>query len=85
MDALRQGGPLVWLSCLVMGLGNIVSGQIIKGLLFLGIEIGAIWFLAMPGGGLYWISMLPSLGDRPMQEVWNEDEGVYTLWETSPS
>ena len=77
MDALRQGGPLVWLSCLVMGLGNIVSGQIIKGLLFLGIEIGAIWFLAMPGGGLYWISMLPSLGDRPMQEVWNEDEGVY--------
>ena len=59
-----------------MGLGHVACEQTIKGLLFLVIEIGVIWFLAMPGGGLYWISMLPSLGDRPMQEVWNDDEGV---------
>ena len=75
--ALKNGGPLVWLSCLVMGLANIVSGQIIKGLLFLAVEIGVIYFLVMPYGGLYYISMLPSLGDRPMQEIWNEDKGIY--------
>ena len=75
--ALSNGGPLVWLSCIIMGLGNIVAGQFIKGLLFLAIEIGVFAFLCTRGGGLYWISMLPSLGDREMQEVWNDDLGAY--------
>ena len=75
--ALKNGGPAVWLSCLVMGLANILNGQIIKGLIFLAIEIGVIYCLVMPYGGLYWISMLPSLGDREMQEVWNDDKGIY--------
>ena len=60
-----------------MGLGNLIAGQFIKGLLFLAIEIGVIAFLVMRGGGIYWLSMLPSLGDRPMQEIWNDDKGVY--------
>ena len=77
LSAIKNGGPVVWLSCLVMGLGNILAGQIVKGLLFLLIEAGIIAFLVIPNGGLYWISMLPSLGDRPMQEIWNEDKGVY--------
>ena len=77
IGALKNGGPVVWLSCLIMGLGNLAAGQIIKGLLFLAIEAGIIYFLVMPYGGLYWISMLPSLGDRPMQEIWNDDKGVY--------
>jgi len=77
LAALSNGGPLVWLSCIIMGLGNIVAGQIIKGLLFLAIEIGVFAFLCTRGGGIYWMSMLPSLGDRPMQEVWNDDIGAY--------
>lgn len=77
LTALKNGGPVVWASCLVMGLANIVYGQAIKGLIFLAIEIGLIYFLALPEGGLHWISMLPSLGDREMQEVWNEDKGIY--------
>ena len=75
--ALKNGGPVIWLSCLIMGLANIVNGQLIKGLIFLAIEIGVIAFLAIQGGGLYWISLLPSLGDRPMEEVWNDDIGGY--------
>ena len=71
LSALKNGGPLVWLSCIIMGLGNIAAGQFIKGLLFLAVEVGVFAFLCMRGGGIYWISMLPSLGDRPMQEVWN--------------
>lgn len=54
-----------------------VNGQIIKGLLFLVIEIGVIAFLVIPEGGFYWISMLPSLGEKEMEEVWNESKGVY--------
>ena len=75
--ALKNGGPIVWLSCLIMGLANIANGQIIMGLLYLAVEVGVIVFLTTRGGGIYWISMLPSLGDREMQEVWNEDKGVY--------
>ena len=76
-SALKNGGPVVWLSCLIMGLGNILAGQFIKGLLFLAIEAAVIVFMILETGGLYWLSMLPSLGDRPMQEVWNDAKGIY--------
>ena len=75
--ALQNGGPMVWLSCLIMGLGNIMAGQVIKGLLFLLVEAGVIVFLALPTGGFHWISKLPSLGDQVMGEVYNEKTGVY--------
>ena len=75
--ALKKGGPLVWLSCLVMGLANILNGQLIMGLLYLAIEIGVIAVLMMPNGGFYWISMLPSLGWREQEKVFNEETFVY--------
>ena len=77
LNALKHGGPLVWGSCLVMGLGNLASGQIIKGLLFLAVEIGVILFMTAPMGGIYWLSMLPSLGWREQEQVWNEEKFVY--------
>ena len=75
LKALKDGGILVWLSCLIMGLGNFAAGQFIKGLLFLGIEAAFIYY--MYTNGLYWLYMLPSLGDTPTQEVWDEAQGVY--------
>lgn len=75
--ALKNGGAIVWLSCLFMGLGHICSGQVIMGLIYLALEAGFIAFMTIPGGGAYWVSMLPSLGWREMQEVYNEDTGVY--------
>ena len=58
-----------------MGLGNFAAGQIIKGLIFLAIEAGFIYY--MYNSGLYWLYMLPSLGDTPTQEVWSDELGVY--------
>ena len=75
--ALRNGGPTVWLSCLIMGFGNLMAGQVIKGLLLLLIEAAFVVFMFLPEGGIYYLSMLPSLGDRPMQEVYNEELGIY--------
>ena len=66
LTALRNGGPKVLLSCIIMGLGNILAGQVIKGLIFLLIEIGIIVYLALPTGGFHWIGLLPSLGDQVM-------------------
>ena len=77
LSALQNGGPIVWLSCLIMGLGNIMAGQVIKGLIFLAVEAGIIVFLALPTGGFHWIGLLPSLGDQVMGEVYNEKTGVY--------
>ena len=77
VSALKNGGPLVWASCLIMGLGNIAAGQIVKGIIFLAIEAAFIAYMAIPNGGAHWLSMLPSLGDTETAEVWNEAEGVY--------
>ena len=75
--ALQNGGPVVWLSCLIMGFANILNGQFLMGLLFLAIEAAFVVFLILPQGGIYWISMLPSLGWREQQEIWNDSKGIY--------
>ena len=74
-SALKNGGIVVWLSCLIMGLGNFAAGQFIKGLIFLAIEVAYFYYMA--SSGINWLSMLPSLGDTPTQEVWSDDLGVY--------
>ena len=76
ISALKNGGIIIWLSCLIMGLGNFAAGQIIKGALFLAIEAAFIYY--MYNSGLYWLWMLPSLGDTPTQEVWSDELGIYT-------
>ena len=74
--ALKDGGILVWLSCLIMGLGNFAAGQFVKGLIFLAIEAAFLYYMTA-GGGFGWLALLPSLGDTPTQEVWDDDLGVY--------
>ena len=75
--ALKNGGPIVWLSCLVMGLTHFTVGQYVKGLIFLAIEAIFIGFLVIPNGGLHWLGLMPSLGDRVTEEIWNDDLGIY--------
>ena len=75
LSALKNGGVIVWLSCLIMGLGNFAAGQIVKGVLFLAIEAAFVYY--MYTNGLYWLYMLPSLGDTATSEVWSDELGVY--------
>lgn len=75
--AITKGGPIVWLSMIFMGLGNICAGQFVKGLLFLAIEVLFFGYLFSAEGGIYYLKLLPSLGDREMQEIWDPDEFVY--------
>jgi arabinogalactan oligomer/maltooligosaccharide transport system permease protein len=78
LSALGNGGPIVWISCLIMGFGNICAGQIIKGLIWLAIEAVFIYYMAFaPQGGLFWLSKLPSLGTEKDQEVYNEQLGIF--------
>ena len=75
--ALAFGGPKVWLSCLIMGLGNILAGQILKGILFFIVEAALVVFMLLPQGGAHWLSMLPSLGWLEQGKVFDEELGVF--------
>lgn len=75
MRAVREGGMETKLSTVLMGLGNIVHKQVIKGLLFLSIEIAYIVFMLINGIGF--LKMFPSLGSVPQKEVWDEAQQVY--------
>lgn len=73
--ALRQGGPTTRLSALVMGFGNMANGQILKGLLFLAVEVAYIFFMIRTG--IYNLSMLVTLGSVEQEEVWDEAQQVF--------
>lgn len=76
MNAVKKGGIETKLSMVLMGFGNIVHGQMIKGLIYLAVEAAYIVFMVM--AGVNCIAMLPSLGSVEQQEVWNEAAQVYT-------
>lgn len=75
MAAVRNGGLETKLSMVLMGLGNIVHKQIIKGLIYLAMEAAYIVFMAV--AGVHCISMLGSLGTVPQKEIWDEAQQVY--------
>ena len=55
ITALKNGGIIVWLSCLIMGLGNFAAGQIIKGALFLAVEAAFIYYMYNSGYTERWV------------------------------
>ncbi len=74
-NAVTKGNIITKLSLLIMGFGNLAHKQIGKGLMFLAIEAAYIWF--MVSSGIYNLSMLPSLGWREQEKVWNEKKSIY--------
>lgn len=74
-NAIREGSGATKLSMLIMGFGNIIRGQAVKGLLYLAAEIAYIIFMITKG--FHCLAMLPSLGSVQQEEVWNEELQVY--------
>lgn len=58
--ALKKGSVIAKLSFFILGLGNLVHKQIVKGLAFLAIEVFFIWF--MVANGAHNLSQLTKLG-----------------------
>lgn len=58
----KNGDWKTRVSFFVMGFGNIARGQIMRGLLFLLMEV--VFIVYMFTGGAYWLSMMPSLGKQ---------------------
>ena len=78
--ALTKGDVFTYITMLIMGFGNIVRGQIVKGLLFLGIEVAYLWFMITKGIGF--LQMLPSLGwlDQHLDRTYLEEQKKMLEW-----
>lgn len=81
--AVSKGGLETKLSMVLMGFGNMVHGQIIKGLLYLAVEVAYVVFMVVNGIGF--LAMLPSLGSVQQEEVWDEALQIYTYTEGDQS
>ena len=75
VNAFKKGDWLTRSSAIVMGLGNILRKQFIKGILFLFTEAAFLFFMAAYGWQC--LLALPGLGEKEQGEVWNETLGVY--------
>ena len=72
---MKEGDLFTKLSFLVMGLSNLVRKQIIKGLIFLGMEIGFFFYLFVMG--ITAISHFDDLGENTQGMVLDEAKGIY--------
>ncbi|MBQ3384378.1 MAG: sugar ABC transporter permease, partial [Erysipelotrichaceae bacterium] len=75
INALKYGDLTTRLSAILMGLGIITHKQAVKGILILLCEIAFVFY--MIGTGFHSLAMLPSLGDRESEKVWNEAKQIY--------
>ncbi len=73
--AATKGGFETKLSMVVMGYGNILHKQAMKGILYLLTEIAYLVFMFTKG--FHCLAMLPSLGSVEQEEVWNEALQIY--------
>lgn len=74
-DACKKGDLSTRLGLILMGSGNLAHRQIVKGILFLLIEISYIGFMIV--GGVNNLYHFFTLGGELQQEVWNEAKGIY--------
>lgn len=74
-NALKKGDIFTKMSLLIMGAGNIARGQVIKGLLFLAMEVAFVYYMVTAGIGC--IAALPSLGDKKLEKVYNPILDLY--------
>ena len=75
LNAITKGDIFTKLSIVVMGLGCMVRGQVMKGICWLLVEIAYIFYMVQYGALA--LSRLPGLGDSAQKEVWDEAQGVY--------
>lgn len=65
--AFKEGDIFTKLSFFIMGLSNLVRGQIIKGLIFLSMEFGFIFYMVM--AGVTALSDIRTLGTKTQEQV----------------
>ncbi len=77
ISTFKNGDWKTRISFLIMGFGSIARGQILRGSLFFIFEAVFVVFMCLPQGGIYWLSMLPSLGKQGPEEQYDEILDTY--------
>ena len=75
LQVFREGDAWTRLSAIIMGLGNLRRGQIIKGLLMLAFEVG--FFLFHIFFGWQYLKDFGTLGTVSQRRVWDEAVQIY--------
>ena len=76
------GDAITKSSHLVMGLGHLCRGQIVRGVVYLLLEVGFVLYMAL-FGGRYLVMCFENIigggniGRVETHDFWNEDEGIY--------
>lgn len=74
-EAIAKGNAITKCSLIVFGLGNILNKQIVRGLIFLAIEIAYIFYMVT--FGISAIGNFITLGTREQGQTYNEALGIY--------
>lgn len=74
-QVFKKGDTMTKLSFLVFGIGNIVNKQVVRGLIFLALEI--LYFVYMIIFGISSIGDFITLGTAEQAQVYNEALGIY--------
>ena len=74
-EIFKKGDWVTKLSFFIMGLSNICRGQVIKGLLYLLLEISFIGYVIM--NGISGVQGLITLGTKEQTKVFNEKTGIF--------
>ena len=72
-----EGDLITRLSFLIWGLNNMVRGQIVKGLIYLGLEAGFIYYFVT--NGIQSLANLMTLGTHEQGMVYDETIGIYVV------
>ena len=78
VTTFTKGNWAVKISFFIFGFGNFYYGQILRGILFLLFEVIFITYMALPNGGVYWLSKCQwfqkgaTVGTVPGQMVYDE-------------
>lgn len=74
-----SGSVQTRISYAVMGFGNFRNGQWLRGVLFLLMQIVFIVYMVLPAGGIYWMSMLPTLGIEGPEKIYDAVTDTYPV------
>ena len=74
-NALLHGDLYTRLSAIIMGIGLIGHKQIVKGIIILILQVAFIFYMVTTG--ISSLQMMPSLGTRAQEKVWNEAKQIY--------
>ena len=72
-----KGDIITKISYFIMGFGCLARKQIVKGLLYLGVQIAYLYYMLQTGA--YYISMLATLGTQSQGEVWDEELQIFKV------